>query len=68
PAWCAPTTELEVVLQNDRPWDPMGEADRVAEQLGRIRAIGATGVAVRLVHHSLEHYCEQLAALRTVAS
>ena len=41
--------------------------DRVAEQLGRMQAIGATGLAVRLVHHSLAHYVEQLAALAELA-
>jgi probable F420-dependent oxidoreductase len=62
-AWSHRERPLEIVLQNDRPWDPSEEPDRVAEQLGRLRAIGATGLAVRLVHHSLDHYCEQLAAL-----
>lgn len=65
-AWAARTRPLEVILQNDRPWDPVAEPDRVAEQLGRMQAIGATGLAVRLVHHSLDHYCEQLAALREI--
>jgi probable F420-dependent oxidoreductase len=62
-AWDARDAPLGVILQNDRPWDPAGEPDRVAEQVGRMRAIGATGVAVRFVHHSLAHYVEQLAAL-----
>ncbi len=65
-AWNLRTTPLEVVLQNDRPWDPIGEPDRVTDQLGRMEAIGATGLAVRLVHHSVDHYCEQLAALATL--
>ena len=64
PAWEARTDPLEVILQNDRPWNPMTEPDRVTDQLGRMRAIGATGLAVRLVHHSLDHYCEQLEALQ----
>ena len=65
-AWEARTVPLEVILQNDRPWDPINEPERVADQLGRMKAIGATGLAARLVHHSLDHYCEQLAALRTL--
>ncbi|MEP6623828.1 MAG: TIGR03619 family F420-dependent LLM class oxidoreductase [Acidimicrobiia bacterium] len=65
PAWAERERPLEVVLQNDRPWDPLGDRERVEEQLGRMQAIGATGLAVRLVHHSRAHYCEQLAALRT---
>ncbi len=65
-AWAQRERPIEVVLQNDRPWDPVGEPDRVAEQMTRIRQIGATGLAARLVHHSLDHYCEQLDALATL--
>ena len=65
-AWEARALPLEVILQNDRPWDPIDEPDRVADQLGRMKTIGASGLAVRLVHHSLDHYCEQLAALRAI--
>jgi probable F420-dependent oxidoreductase len=62
-AWAARATPLEVVLQNDRPWDPSGEPGRVREQLARYEELGATGLAVRFVHRSLVHYCEQLEAL-----
>jgi probable F420-dependent oxidoreductase len=65
--WTRRTAPLDVILQNDRPWDPGGEPERVAAQLERTRAIGATGLAVRLVHHSLAHYVEQLAALVELA-
>ena len=61
--WEQRTHPLDVILQNDRPWDPSAEPGRVADQLARMRTIGATGLAVRLVHHSLDHYCEQLEAL-----
>lgn len=67
-AWAARSRPLEVVLQNDRPWDPAGEPERVREQLGRMTAVGATGLAVRLVHHSRDHYCEQLAALASLTA
>ena len=63
-AWNARATPIDVILQNDRPWNPIDEPERVADQLGRMRGIGATGAAVRLVHHSVDHYCDQLAALR----
>ncbi len=66
-AWAARDRPLEVVLQNDRPWDPSSEPERVADQLERMQVAGATGLAVRLVHHSREHYCEQLEALATLA-
>jgi probable F420-dependent oxidoreductase len=62
-AWADRSTPIEVILQNDRPWDPGTEGEHVAEQLGRMEAIGATGVAVRFVHRSPTHYVEQLAAL-----
>lgn len=65
-AWTARTEALDVIVQNDRPLDPMGEPDRVAEQLGRYRDLGATAVAARFVHHSLDHYLEQLTALTTL--
>lgn len=61
--WARRPRPLDVVTQNRRPWDPLGEPDRVAEALGRHRALGATYVAVRLAHHSPAHYTEQLEAL-----
>jgi len=57
---------FDVILQNEHPLDPLKEPERVREQLERFRAIGATGINVRFVHHSREHYCEQLAALVSV--
>lgn len=63
PAWSARTEPLDVIVQNDRPFDPSGEPDRVAEQIEKYRALGATALAARFVHHSVDHYCEQLAAL-----
>ncbi|GIU89873.1 MAG: LLM class F420-dependent oxidoreductase [Acidimicrobiia bacterium] len=65
-AWERRERPLEVVLQSEHPLDPIGEAERVAEQVERFRAIGATALNVRFVHHSRAHYCEQLAALRTI--
>ncbi len=56
-----------MILQNEHPLDPVREPARVAEQLGRFRDIGATGVNVRFIHASVGHYCEQLAALVEVA-
>jgi probable F420-dependent oxidoreductase len=54
---------FDVVLQNEHPLDPVAEPDRVREQLDKFRAIGATALNVRFVHHSVEHYKDQLAAL-----
>jgi probable F420-dependent oxidoreductase len=62
-AWAERSMPLDVIVQNDRPLDPREEPDRVAEQLAKYRDLGATALAARLVHHSPEHYIEQLAAL-----
>jgi len=67
-AWQTRTASLDVIVQNERPFDPAAESDRVAEQLARYAAIGATTLAARFVHHSVEHYCEQLAALAELTS
>lgn len=65
-AWARRERPLEVVLQAEHPLDPIAEPRRVAEQVDRFRAIGATALNVRFVHRSRAHYCEQLAALRTI--
>jgi probable F420-dependent oxidoreductase len=57
---------FEVVLQNEHPFDPSAEPDRVSDAAGRLAEAGATTVNVRVVHHSLDHYLEQLAAMRDV--
>ena len=65
-AWNARDEPIDVLLQNEHPLDPIAEPDRVAEQLVKFREIGATGVNVRFVHHSPDHYRQQLAALAAV--
>ncbi len=67
-AWSRRTSPLDVILQNEHPLDPLGEPERVAEQLRRFSAIGATAVNVRFVHHSRAHYLEQAEALVEVTS
>jgi alkanesulfonate monooxygenase SsuD/methylene tetrahydromethanopterin reductase-like flavin-dependent oxidoreductase (luciferase family) len=66
-AWHARSGPLEVVVQNEHPFDPAGEPDRVAMQLRRFADIGATAVNLRFLHHSPAHYREQLAAMVRVA-
>jgi probable F420-dependent oxidoreductase len=67
-AWARRERPLELVLQNERPLDPMGEPERVGERVERFRELDTTILNVRLVHHSPEHYLEQLAALADLAA
>ena len=55
---------FELVLQNEHPFDPGAEPERVREASERLRDAGATILNVRVAHHSAEHYLEQLAAMR----
>jgi probable F420-dependent oxidoreductase len=66
--WSARAQPIDVFLQNEHPLDPIGDTERVAEQLSKFAGIGATGVNARFVHHSPEHYREQLAALAEIAT
>jgi probable F420-dependent oxidoreductase len=59
---------FDVVVQNEHPLDPIGEPERVADQLGRFADLGATAINARFVHHSRTHYFEQLAALAAIAA
>lgn len=65
-AWSARTSLLEIVLQNEHPLDPLAEPERVADQVQRLTAAGATALNARFVHHSPAHYREQLAALMAI--
>lgn len=58
--------DFEFVLQNEVPLDPGAEPDRVRETVGRLADAGATTLNARFVHHSLDHYLEQLAAMRAL--
>ena len=62
-AWEARSTPLDVALQPDR-LDPLDDPDGVRSVVDAAAAAGATDLNVRFVHHSIDHYCEQMAALR----
>jgi len=53
---------FEVVLP-DRALDPVGEPELAEETLRTMAAAGTTTVSARFIHHSLEHYLEQIHAL-----
>jgi probable F420-dependent oxidoreductase len=54
---------FEVVLGPPKPLDPMGEPDEAVATVERLQGIGTTIVHSTFVHHSPEHYIEQLEAL-----
>lgn len=68
PAWETRTAPLEVVLQNGRPLDPLGDPDGARTVVEKLTAAGATGLQLGFVHHSLDHYLEQLAAMATLVA
>jgi probable F420-dependent oxidoreductase len=57
---------IDVVLQPDPPLDPVGDPSGTRRAIAATRDAGATMLTVRFVHHSCEHYCEQLDAMRAL--
>jgi probable F420-dependent oxidoreductase len=68
PAWAARDGALEVVLQTPRPIDPLAAREQAADSARALRDAGATVLSLRLVHRSVEHYIEQLAAMAELVS
>ena len=56
---------LKLVLAPEPPIDPLAEPEQTTAFLAAYVALGATGLSVRFDHHSLSHYCEQMAALQS---
>jgi probable F420-dependent oxidoreductase len=54
---------FEVVLPADQALDPVGEPALTEEALHTMAAAGTTILSARFIHHSLEHYLEQIHAL-----
>ncbi|MGH3676480.1 MAG: TIGR03619 family F420-dependent LLM class oxidoreductase [Mycobacterium sp.] len=54
---------FEVVLPADHPLDPVKEPAATAETLRTMATGGTTILSARFIHHSLEHYLEQIHAL-----
>ncbi len=67
PEWDGRATPLEVVLQTVRPLDPAGDPAGAAAAARALRDAGATMLSLRFVHHSVDHYMEQLEAMVAVA-
>ena len=55
--------DFEVVMPAEHALDPVGEPEATRETLGMMAAGGTTTLSARFVHHSLEHYLEQIHAL-----
>jgi alkanesulfonate monooxygenase SsuD/methylene tetrahydromethanopterin reductase-like flavin-dependent oxidoreductase (luciferase family) len=54
---------FEVRLGPSRPFDPLAEPSATQDALASLVAAGATIVSANFMHHSLQHYLEQLEAL-----
>ncbi len=65
PAWAERTQPLDMVLTNNRPADPMVDPDGARHIIRRLVEAGATTIQLRLIHHSRDHYIEQLEAMVT---
>lgn len=66
-AWQAREAPLEVIIQATPPLDPLGAPGDTRARVGRLREAGITGLALRFVHHSVDHYCDQLGAMQQLA-
>ncbi|MFO7589857.1 MAG: LLM class F420-dependent oxidoreductase [Acidimicrobiia bacterium] len=64
-AWAARSAPLDVGLQPE-PLDPSSNPDGTRAVVEAARAAGATTLNLRFVHHSVDHYCEQLDAMRAL--
>ena len=62
-----PPPAFEVVLRPEPPLDPAGDPQRVRDELALHRQAGATALALRFEHRSLDHYLDQLAAMWELA-
>jgi probable F420-dependent oxidoreductase len=66
PAWSTRATDLDVILQPEPAIDPIDDPGGARAALTQLRSAGATMLNLRFVHHSVDHYCQQLGAMRTL--
>ena len=59
---------FDLIFPPDPPLDPLDRPAEAAAAVERFRAAGATGLAMRFVHNSRQHYLEQLGAFMTVGT
>jgi len=68
PAWEARQQPLELVLQNGRPVDPQADPAGARKIAGRLVGAGATCLQLRFMHHSRDHFVEQLEAMAALVA
>ncbi|EHB50450.1 putative F420-dependent oxidoreductase [Mycolicibacterium rhodesiae JS60] len=59
---------FEVVLSTGHSIDPIADPDRTSVRLSALHDAGATAITCSVTAESADHYCEQLAALRELAT
>ena len=59
---------IDIALQSPRPLDPAGSADEATAAAQELVDAGATTLMCGFVHHSIEHYIEQLEAMSVIAA
>lgn len=58
-----PPADFETVLQPDDALDPIGDPRRTLDTVAAMADAGISTTLARFVHHSIEHYLEQVEAL-----
>ncbi len=57
---------FEVVLQSETALDPTGAPQETIDAAAGLIAAGATALSLKFVHHSVDHYIEQLEAMTSL--
>jgi probable F420-dependent oxidoreductase len=66
-AWAERPRPLEVILISRDPVDPSGSPETTVASVHELEAAGATTMSLRFVHHSMNHYLDQLEAMAELA-
>jgi probable F420-dependent oxidoreductase len=67
-AWAARDSDIEVVLAPDRAVDPLDDPDGARRALDTLADTGTTIANLTFRTRSPEHYCEQLATMKDLAT
>jgi probable F420-dependent oxidoreductase len=58
--------DFEVVLGPRKPLDPLGDPEQTAALCDELKSIGTTIVHTAFIHHSADHFVEQMEALASM--